>query len=98
MTNDNKWSATDRSPCYEQHISASKTINGSFDLYVYSALKNSPPYKCYTAMLYENRPLDNKYDSNVYYAEELTNIDACLAWAFDLLNEQGYITNLTGEK
>lgn len=95
MTNDNKWSSTDTRPCYEQHINASKTINGSFDLCVYSALKNSPPYKCYTAMLYENRPLDNKYDNNVYFASELTSIDACIAWAFDLLNEQGYITNLT---
>ena len=77
MTNDNKWSATDTHPCYEQHIDASKTIN-------------------YTAKLYENRPLKNIHDRNVDFAPELTSIDACLAWAFDLLSERGY--NLTEEK
>lgn len=96
MINDNKWSATDTHPCYEQHINASKTINGSFDLCIYKLLKNEPPYRCYTAKLYENRPLKDIHDRNVDFASELTSIDACLAWAFDLLSERGY--NLTGEK
>ena len=95
MTNDNKWSSTDTRPCYEQHINASKTIHGSFDLCIYNVLKNEPPYRCYTAKLYENRPLDNIHDRNVLFASELPTIDACIAWAFDWLNEQGYITNLT---